>query len=68
MEQFKYILENQALWAQQYNEQEKTRKVERIKLNKSKEWYGNSKEYRNEWGRQNKRKVREPKGSPKTPP
>jgi hypothetical protein len=57
MEQFKYILENQALWAQQYNEQEKTRKVERIKLNKSKEWYGNSKEYRNEWGRQNKRKA-----------
>jgi len=57
MEQFKYILENQALWAQQYNEQEKARKVERIKLNKSKEWYGNSKEYRNEWGRQNKRKA-----------
>lgn len=57
MEQFKYILENQALWAQQYNEQEQARKAERIKLNKSKEWYGNSKEYRNEWGRQNKRKA-----------
>jgi len=56
MEEFKYILENQTLWAQQYNEQEKVRKAEKLKENREKDWYGNSKEYRREWNRLNKRK------------
>lgn len=56
MEQFQYLIDNQALWAEMYKEQEKVRKAKRIEQNKAKEWYGNSKEYRNEWARQNKRK------------
>jgi len=57
MEQFQYLIENQALWAQQYAEQEKIKRAERIKSNKEKNWYGNSNEYRNEWAKQNKRKA-----------
>ena len=72
MEQFQYLIINQAKWAQLYAEQEKVKRSERLKTNKEKNWYGNSNEYRNEWVRQNKRKVREPKGhrfaDPKTPP
>ena len=58
MEQFNYLIDNQALWAKQFAEQEKIRKAERIKENREKEWFGNSKAYKTEWDKQNKRKVK----------
>ena len=57
MEQLKHLIENQAKWAQMYNDQQKEAHLERLKKNRASDWYGNSKEYRNEWGRQNKRKA-----------
>jgi len=59
MEKFQYLIDNQSLWCQQYADQEKIKRAERLKTNKEKNWLGNSKEYRNEWAKQNKRKVKQ---------
>lgn len=51
MERFRFILENQSVWAKEYREQQK----EKRKLNNekmySKNYYGNSKEYKKLWYR-----------------
>ena len=57
MEQFKYILENQSLWAQMYKDQQKAAHLERIKENRKKDWYGNTKSYKREWDKLNRRKA-----------
>jgi hypothetical protein len=59
MEKFQYLIDNQALWCQQYTKQEKVKRAERLKENKEKNWYGNTKEYKTEWDKQNKRKVKQ---------
>jgi hypothetical protein len=59
MEQFQYLINNQSLWAQQFAEQEKIKRAERIKENREKNWFGNSLEYKKEWDANNKRKVKQ---------
>ena len=59
MEQYQYLIDNQNKWCKMYNEQEKIKKDERIKTNKEKEWFGNSKIYKTEWDANNKRKVKQ---------
>ena len=58
MEQFNYLIDNQNKWCQMYNEQQKIKRLERLKTNKEKNWEGNSKAYKTEWDKQNKRKVK----------
>jgi len=58
MEKFQYLIDNQSLWCQQYADQEKIKRAERLKTNKEKNWYGNSLEYKKEWDANNNRKVK----------
>lgn len=46
---FTYILSNQQIWAEEYRKQKRLKIKENNQLNKSKNWFGNSKEYMKIW-------------------
>lgn len=48
---------NQNILCSEYNQQKKEKKIEKAIEKKAKNYYGDSKEYRAEWRRQNKRKA-----------
>ncbi len=51
MERFRFILENQSLWAKEYREQQKEKRKSNNEKMYSKNYYGNSKEYKKLWYR-----------------
>jgi hypothetical protein len=51
MEQFRFILENQSLWAKDYREQQKEKRKVKNEEMYSKNYYGNSKEYKRVWSK-----------------
>lgn len=48
-ENFKYILVNQSLWAEQYKIQKEQQRLEYNTKVMNSKWYGNSKEYKRNW-------------------
>lgn len=52
---FKYLIDNQKFWRELYIKQEKKANMIRKEINKKKNWYGNSSEYKKEWDANNKR-------------
>ena len=53
------MLQNQSLFADIYNEQQKAKHIEKVANNKEKAWYGNSAEYRREYSKLYKRRVKD---------
>lgn len=51
MEKFRYILLNQSLWGEMYREQQKEKRKLNNEKMASKNYYGNSKEYRRDWAK-----------------
>jgi len=51
---FLFILSNQSKWAEKYKEQKQVIRLDRLKENREKEWYANSKEYMKEWRKRGK--------------
>ena len=56
---FQHLIANQSKWAAEYEIQEKVRRGKRKEIVKSKDWYGNSSEYKKEWDKNNNRKKME---------
>ena len=48
-EQFKYILDNQTKWAEQYKIQKEQLRLDYSQKVMNSKWYGNSKEYQRLW-------------------
>jgi hypothetical protein len=59
MEKFAYMLQNQSLFAEIYRKEKRARHLEKVAINKEKNWYGNSAEYRREYTRLYKRRVKD---------
>jgi len=51
MEQFRFVLENQSVWSEMYKKQQKEKRKENNEKMYSKNYYGNSKEYRRDWAK-----------------
>jgi hypothetical protein len=49
MKPFEYLLLNQSLWCKMYKEQERKKRKERLENIASKNYYGNSSEYKKSW-------------------
>ena len=53
------MLQNQSLFAEIYRKEKRARHLEKVAINKEKNWYGNSAEYRREYTRLYKRRVKD---------
>jgi len=51
LEQFRFVLSNQSIWAEMYRNQQKQKKKDKNEEIYSKNYYGNSKEYRRDWAK-----------------
>lgn len=48
---FQYIIDHQSIWKEQALRQEQQERIRTDQLNREKNWYGKSKEYKREWTR-----------------
>jgi hypothetical protein len=48
---FQYIIDHQPIWKDQAIQQKQQERIRTDQLNKEKNWYGKSKEYKREWTR-----------------
>jgi hypothetical protein len=51
MEQFRFVLSQQSVWAEMYRKQQKEKRKDKNEEMYSKNYYGNSKEYRRAWAK-----------------